>query len=319
MKILFRVDGGEGIGLGHIMRTLVLAKELSQNNEVKYICLKDKRYFSGIEKIISEGMEVVKIEGLNEINEIKGLEGDVIVIDKYNIGEIYLEQLRQKFKIVYFDDNAEMKFYPVDLIINQNVYGEKLKYNCLEDTKLLLGRNYTMLREEFRKNKPIKVRKNIKNVLITVGGSDDDNLTESIIKDLSDLNVNLHIIVGTAFKFKENLKKYTEPNILLYENANISEIMKKCDIAISSCGSTLYELSFLGIPTIGVIVAKNQKKCGEYMENIGAIKLSKIESIKDNVLKLNYSERMNMNTKQRAIIDGGGVFRVKNKIKIYDK
>lgn len=60
MKFLFRVDGGEGIGFGHIMRTLVLAKELSKNHEVKYICLNSPKYIKGIEKIKSENIDVNK-------------------------------------------------------------------------------------------------------------------------------------------------------------------------------------------------------------------------------------------------------------------
>ena len=38
MKIAIRADGGSKIGMGHIMRTLVLAKELAKTNDVFYIC-----------------------------------------------------------------------------------------------------------------------------------------------------------------------------------------------------------------------------------------------------------------------------------------
>ena len=76
MKIAIRADGGSQIGMGHIMRTLVLAKELAKINEVFYICRIDQKdtckntnwdfrienisdkYKKGIEKIISEGFNV---------------------------------------------------------------------------------------------------------------------------------------------------------------------------------------------------------------------------------------------------------------------
>ncbi|KEH94440.1 UDP-2,4-diacetamido-2,4,6-trideoxy-beta-L-altropyranose hydrolase [Clostridium massiliodielmoense] len=319
MKILFRVDGGEEIGFGHIMRTLVLAKELSKNHEVKYICLDSPKYIKGIEKIKNENIDVIKIDKLNEMEQIKNIESDFVVVDKYDIQSEYLLDLKSKFKVIYFDDNADFNYYPVDCIINQNIYASELNYNCLKDTKLLLGSRYTMLREEFRKNNPIKVKKNIQNVLITVGGSDDFNITEDIIVQLRNLQIKLQIVIGNAFKFKTRLKKYESSNIVLHENPNMSEIMKKCDVAISTCGSTIYELCFLGIPTIGMVIADNQIKLGKYMNKIGAIKLSNISGVKEDILNLNYNERESMSKIQKNIIDGKGVFRVKNGIEMYDK
>ncbi|STA92936.1 glycosyl transferase-like protein [Clostridium cochlearium] len=43
-----------------------------------------------------------------------------------------------------------LHYFDVDFIINQNTGEEKLKYNVNDDTKLFLGTNYTILREEFR-------------------------------------------------------------------------------------------------------------------------------------------------------------------------
>ncbi|KOC31914.1 UDP-2,4-diacetamido-2,4,6-trideoxy-beta-L-altropyranose hydrolase [Clostridium botulinum] len=318
MKILFRVDGGEEVGLGHIMRTLVLAKELNRNHEVKYICLNSSKYIKGIEKIKNENIDVIKIDKLNEIEQIKNIESDCIILDKYNIKSDYLLNLKSKFKVIYFDDNADLNYYPVDCIINQNIHANELNYNCLKDTQLLLGSKYTMLREEFRKNNTIKVKENIQNALITVGGSDDLNITEDIITELRNLQIKLQIVIGSAFKFKTRLKKYESSNIVLHENPNMSEIMKKCDIAISTCGSTIYELCFLGIPTIGLIISDNQIKLGEYMNKIGAIKLGNISALKEDILNLNYNKRVSMIKIQKNVIDGKGVFRVKNQIEMYD-
>lgn len=67
------------------------------------------------------------------------------------------------------------------------------------------------------------------------------------------------------------LKKYT--NIKLIYNANMSELMLEADIAISGCGSTLYELCSMSVPTIGIIIAENQ-------ENI-SMKMKEMELIMD--------------------------------------
>ncbi|GAA0782635.1 UDP-2,4-diacetamido-2,4,6-trideoxy-beta-L-altropyranose hydrolase [Hathewaya limosa] len=318
MEILFRADGGEGIGLGHIMRTLVLAKELLKHHKIKYICNNADKYSKGIEKIKSEGIEVISIDCKDELKQIKDISGQFIVVDKYGIDKGYLSSLKEKFNVIYFDDNNELDFYPVDMIINQNIYAKQLKYNTLKETKLLLGKNYTMLREEFRNNNPISINKEVKDVLITLGGSDDFNITENILKQLKNFNFNLHIVIGPAFKYKDSLKKYQQKNIRLYENVNISNLMKKADLVISSCGSTLYELSFLGIPTIGVIVADNQKASGEYMNKTKSIILSDIYTIGEKVNKITYEKRLELSDNMKSIIDGQGVYRVKKEIEKYD-
>lgn len=48
--------------------------------------------------------------------------------------------------------------------------------------------------------------------------------------------------------------------------------MEKCDVAISACGSTLYELAVCGVPTIGIIIADNQIGICEKLNNMGVIK-----------------------------------------------
>ncbi|RXI47034.1 UDP-2,4-diacetamido-2,4,6-trideoxy-beta-L-altropyranose hydrolase [Clostridium tetani] len=319
MRILFRVDGGECIGMGHIMRTLVLAKELSKKYDVKYVCLKSDKYIKGIEKVENDGIEVIKIDEIDEIDCIKRLNGNLIIIDKYGVNKNYFEALKERIKVVYFDDNNDLDFYPVDMIINHNPYGSKLRYNTFKGTKLLLGSRYTIIRQEFRENIPITIKKHIENILITLGGSDDFNITEDIIRQLNGLDCNLHVIIGPAFKYKNKLKGLKNQSVNFYENANISKVMKKCDLAVSSCGSTLYELCFLGIPVIGLIVANNQKKCGDFMNDVGAIDLSEIKELKDKILKLDYNKRLKMREVEKNLVDGKGVFRVKEELERYDK
>ncbi|WP_414646568.1 hypothetical protein [Clostridium tetani] len=57
MKIAIRADDGNKICMAHIMRTLVLAKELAKTNDVFYISRVDNplfsKYKSGIDKIKS--------------------------------------------------------------------------------------------------------------------------------------------------------------------------------------------------------------------------------------------------------------------------
>ncbi|WP_294343040.1 UDP-2,4-diacetamido-2,4,6-trideoxy-beta-L-altropyranose hydrolase [uncultured Clostridium sp.] len=314
MKIFIRADGGEKIGIGHIMRTMVLAKELRKDFDVTYICLKCSEYNQGYEILKNNGFKIMFINSKEELLLVKNT---IIIFDKYGLEEEYFEKVRKnENKIVLFDDNCNLKYYIADIIINQNFYGEELQYNCSENTKLLLGSKYTLLREEFRNSeKSIELKKEIKDIMVTVGGSDNNNITEKILNQLVNKNYNIHIIIGPAFKYQDRLYKYKNDRINFYKNAIVSEIMKKCDVIISGCGSTVYESLAMGIPTIPIVLVDNQKKISEYVKRHKLGKVAEVKDISNIIDEMNYSERVSYSLKGKLILDGNGVFRIVNEVK----
>lgn len=298
VKIFIRADGGHGIGLGHAMRMLVLAKELSKNNKIIFVCrssnfqnrlkrikvnefsdynLENDKYKAGIQKIIENRFEVLIISEKHIIEDILNLQNeykaDLIITDSYDVDEEYFNKLKYSFRINGYMDDVNKCKMNVDFIINQNINAEDMNYkpNINENTKLFLGTKYCLLREEFIKDyKKKQVKERAEDVLLTLGGMDNDNNTMKILKEIAECNLNIHVAIGSAFdnklkgEIKELSKKYT--NIRSYENANMSALMKKCDIAISACGSTLYELCAINVPAIGIIIADNQQYAAEKMK-----------------------------------------------------
>jgi UDP-2,4-diacetamido-2,4,6-trideoxy-beta-L-altropyranose hydrolase len=318
MKVGIRADGGYSIGMGHIMRTLVIAKELSKTNEVFYICADSNEYEKGINKILSEGFQIKFINQVSMKENMKIINADVLITDSYNVDEDYFNFTKKQFsKTVYIDD-TNLFYFNVDIIINQNIGAENLDYKCNKDTKLLLGSKYAMLRNEFRNNYTIKLKKNVKEIMITLGGADPFNVTEKILSYVYDAKYNYHVVIGPSFQYTGFIQKYDNDNIIFYNNANMFDIMSKCDIAISACGSTLYEFCACGIPVIGILIAENQKLTTEKLEKIGAIKnIGWYNEFSKNIL-LNSISSMDKNLKLRekmrnvslSIIDGVGVNRI---------
>lgn len=330
MKIAFRVDGGSRIGMGHIMRSLVLAKELSLQNQVFFVCRIEKdvcengnnfesgvsdKYLGGIKKIRAEGFRVELIREKYVLEDLKTIEADVLITDSYDVNQNYFDEIKKMFsKTVYIDDVNPFSLN-VDVLINQNINGCELQYKVKELTQCLVGTKYVMLRDEFQKTAPIDIKEKIKDIMITVGGSDPNNFTEKIIKWVSDLDYNFHIVIGPSFE-KRKFQLNESENIKMYHNADMYEIMKKCDLAISSSGSTLYELAVCGVPTLGLIVAENQKGIAEKFDSLGVIRsLGLIEDINNEKIRIeisemSYNDRKSMSKKGRSLIDGSGVKRI---------
>lgn len=283
MKIFIRADGGESVGLGHVMRTLVLANELRKiNNEVIYLCKNDKRYEVGIEKIKLDGFQVILLKSEEIIGEIistqKRINADLLITDSYDVNEEYFDRLRSHFKITGYIDDVNKCRMNVDFLINQNINSKDLNYSKTtgENTKLFLGPEYCMLRDEFRNFYEENIyTEEISNILLTLGGMDDEFNTLNILGKIRKSNKNIHVVIGNAFKeelvYKLKDISKSNKNVILYENPKMSLVMSKCQIALSACGSTLYELCAMNIPTIGIILASNQKEVGETMKYNGLL------------------------------------------------
>lgn len=314
--IIIRADGGKGIGMGHLMRTSVLAKELLKTQEVFYIC--DWNYKEGKDFLESQGFNVILSE--NPLETLLLYSADCILTDSYRINDYYIHKVRDKFNFVgYIDDNILLK-YEADFIINQNFGAEKLDYSQCIVKDLLLGTQYLLLREEFRKEIDHRPIQQVQHILLTVGGSDLYNYAGKLLNFIYDLPFIFHVVIGPIFPYKEQLiKAYRNTKNVIFESEpKMSELIKKCDLAISSCGSTLYELGVMGIPIMGYVLADNQQEGAIRMskagliEYIGTIDDITKQTLRNSLLKLsqNQTQRANMLTQYQAIFNPFGVEKI---------
>ena len=81
-------------------------------------------------------------------------------------------------KIFIIDDENTLKNYNCDLLINQNAYSKQFKYkNFNKNQKKAIGSNYTILKEYPIKG-ILRLRKNIKNILLLFGATDVKKLLQ---------------------------------------------------------------------------------------------------------------------------------------------
>jgi len=299
MIIALRVDGGKDKGMGHIMRTIALANDLKkkqENKEVFYITKDDQ---TAVNKLKENDFEVVIIdrdlsyeEEIEKVKEIiKKRKVDKLITDSYEIDQNYLIEMRKVVdKLVTIHDYAPFAF-PSHVVINGNAYAEDLDYESYYgDTEFLLGTDYLILREEFRNLTEIEVRDRVQNILVTVGGYDLKNLTPKIIKALNSIdfdeiedryidkeNLHVDVVIGPSFdNLEEIVKEVQKSKLDISLNFNVkkmSKLMIKSDIAISSGGSTLYELAITKTPALVLLQAENQVRVAEKMDGKSVINL----------------------------------------------
>ena len=103
--------------------------------------------------------------------------------------------------------------------------------------------------------------------------------------------------------------------------------MLNTDIAISAGGQTLYELAYLGVPTIAIVESDNQKnnvnawKTSGCMEGIEITNVNKALDLLSDKIKmyLNFEKRNVMSLSMKEIMQGNGIDNLYNEIiKIYN-
>lgn len=270
-----RADGNEKIGMGHIMRCLTIAEQLRKRGEEVLFLTADDRPVKSIEekgfsaKILFTYYDEMEVELPQLMALLMGdgqEEKPKILVDSYFVTEFYLRNLRLSAKVILMDDEKRA-VYPCDGLVNYNIYGKTLGYerDYPAGTRLFLGCEYTPLRSEFQKT-GYEVREEVRDILVTTGGGDRCHMALRLAERVAERGgegLTWHIVCGPCHPDTEELENLAAKNGALRIHKDVtdmSEIMMRCDIAVSAAGSTLYELCSIGVPTVGFYFAENQRR-----------------------------------------------------------
>ncbi|CAD5937834.1 UDP-2,4-diacetamido-2,4,6-trideoxy-beta-L-altropyranose hydrolase [Planktothrix agardhii] len=336
MQVVFRVDASTQIGTGHVMRCLALAQP-RQDTQGQPIFIMANPIPALEERLKSEGMKVVHLAAepgsLADAQETAALahqfEANWVVVDGYQFGSEYQQTIKNSgLNLLFIDDYGHAEHYYADVVLNQNISAEEEWYQHREPyTQLLLGTRYTLLRREFwqwqgwqRTVPPVA-----KKVLVTLGGADPDNVTLKVIQSLQIVEVEeleAVVVVGGSNPHYENLKMAVQDSrypIQVQQNVtNMPELMAWADVAISAGGSTCWELAFMGLPSILLILADNQRAIAQKLATLNlAVNLGWHQDVTIEEIGLALREsigdrpkRETMSKRERELVDGNGARRV---------
>ena len=280
-NILFRADSSSTIGIGHIMRDLVLAEQYPDS---KIIFATQELEGNLNYKIIEAGykIESLKDNSLNEFQKvIDKYNPSMVVIDNYNIDYDYEKELKyqnQRLKILSFDDTYEKHY--CDILLNHNISANEKRYKELvpKGCELRCGAKYTLLRDEFIQQKKTK------SIFIAMGGADHSNINMNILEVLKEFsNIEVNLVTTTINKHLDELKRYVEDKkwIKLHIDSNkIAKLMRMSDLAIVTPSVTLNEVFFMELPFIAIKTVDNQEDMVQFLKNNKYNVLEKFDSSK---------------------------------------
>lgn len=284
-----RADATSRMGIGHTMRCMALAEAWKRRGgEVCFATRCENPMI--LERISDEGFAVLLLEdsrhqenGLEQALSASWGSGDQdpawVVLDGYQFGPDYQRAVREAAKrLLVVDDYNHLPRYEADILLNQNIEAEHLRYQAAKECAFLLGPPYALVRREFVRRKEAKeIPFLAKRVLVTVGGSDPDRVTLKILEGLSRLEqpeMEVKIVVGPANPCGAEVKRAAAKSKLrgetLETGKDMPELMAWADLAVTAGGSTCMELAFMGVPSLVIALAENQKQVMQGFANRGA-------------------------------------------------
>lgn len=341
MKIFIRTDASIDIGTGHVVRCMTLADELRLNGaDISFICCEHKGNMIGFIK--QKGYTVHSLPSNIDMEEDarltrKILEDETVyydwmIIDHYGIDASWETPLRKFAKKIMVIDDLANRRHDCDILLDQNYNKNNSRYNGLvpEHCIQLLGPEYALLRPQFREAREnLRERDGgVKKILVFMGGADPTNETGKVLKALNLLNrddIAIAVVIGASNPVKNELEILTKrmPNTACYfQVENMAELMAHVDLCLGASGSTTWERCCLGLPSIVIILADNQKDIAEELEKEGVVvnmgwhenvTEKDIKFAVENLLK-DLEKRKMISLRSKRIVDGMGANRVIEKM-----
>ncbi len=342
--LLIRADATVAMGTGHVMRCLALA-QVWQEAGGKVVFALAKSLPSVKERLLSEGMEVVLVEGKPGSPEDARRTAQLanqctaawVVVDGYHFGADYQQELKAAgLQVLFVDDTGHASHYAADLVLNQNVNADESLYPKRESyTRLLLGSSYVLLRREFwrwhgwKREIPAFGGK----LLITMGGSDPDNLTFRALEAVAQANcerLETVVVVGGSNPHQESLRLSAaecKSSVSLVSDPSMPDLMAWADLALTTAGGTLWELLFMGCSVLSYARDRNQEQIISQLHEEGIV-LGLVHPRESNNAQMasalfelanSPERRAGFSARARARIDGRGAQRVLDSLRASER
>jgi len=308
LKVVFRADAFLSIGHGHVMRCLTLAAALRERGAaVSFICSEYKGHLCGLvekrsfpvsrlpapaavthtqgDPSLANWLSATWQEDAEQTRaaiEVMGVKPDWLVVDHYAFDERWEKVMRGSVGRIFAIDDLANREHDCDLLLDQNLvarmherYVGKVPTTC----GLLLGPEYALLQPAYAElHDRVPPRKGpIRRIFIFFGGADSGNWTGRTLSAFLQFNrpdIEVDVVIGAGGPHAESIHRQAagHENIHLHSNLpTLAALMAAADLAIGAGGATSWERLCLGLPTLVITLADNQRPLAEELQKQGLI------------------------------------------------
>lgn len=288
--VVIRADASQAIGGGHVMRCLTLAGALKDRARVVFLShdlpavLAERATRGGFAHVdlpnASSARDAIAALKANGIGQ-----ADVLVVDHYALAADWMGAMRAIApRILVIDDIADR---PLDCDV---IVGPSLGMEAFEPTyrrlapsrcRLMLGTRYSLVAPAFGAARQAALERRettwpVRRVLVSTGFTDLGGAAVTAARALAGTAFEVRVAIGSASASMEPLKALaaqTDTITLLPDCDDMANEMLNADIMIGAPGTTSWERATLGLPSLLVVTADNQRDIARELDAIGAARI----------------------------------------------
>lgn len=308
MKVAFRTDASLTIGTGHVMRCLTLADALRRRGaDCLFLSRSHPGHLH--QEVEARGYPVMDLGGTADMSDAQfpmdysyllGVDWEVdaadtkevieqhpidwLVVDHYGLDSRWERTLRPSCQMLMAIDDLANRDHDVDALLDQNLGKAAKDYEnrVPEASVLMLGPMFSLLRPDFKALRPKSLAERgsriPKRILVTMGGVDKDNATGRVLTALasspSPLDLSVTVVMGPHAPWRAQVTEQSSGlpfrARVLVNVSDMAQIMCESDLAIGAAGSTSWERCCLGLPTLQIVLADNQRPIAQALDQAGA-------------------------------------------------
>lgn len=285
MNIAFRVDASQEIGLGHLMRCLTLANALrAEGAACMFLCSSNP-----INMLVMDAGHALYELPEDRLNEAADAEAsqqlldtpiDWLIVDHYGLGSAWETAMRGHAHWLAAIDDLANRRHDVDLLLDQNeLDGRDHRYDDMlpKNSARLLGPRYALLRPEFSDVDCDREREGtLQRLLVNFGGTDPANATGLALRALEQLgwfDRRIDVVIGRLHPQAKAIaaRCAAQPNWTFHvQTPHIAGLMKAADLALGAAGTSTWERCAVGLPSVMLSVADNQRPLAAAAAEAGA-------------------------------------------------
>ncbi|MBI5902405.1 MAG: hypothetical protein HZB84_02845 [Deltaproteobacteria bacterium] len=316
-SVAFWSEGGSAIGMGHVARSINIALAVIERGLLARFLVNDDAAVRG--RLEDFGV-AYRICGSHPAAAPGTTDGVVVIDIKRDVREEVRELKDMGRKVVVIDNLSAADIADKTVIPSAIAAGSPLNDSVLSGKDyVIIGEGFRRVRKERRRPewcRPLKV-------LVTMGGADPFRLTEKVVAAIAGMEgIEATVVLGPAKRMTGELeglmKNAPERLRFLYSVKDMATLMSTVHIAFTAVGTTVYELAYMGAPTMLIAnYAEDLETLSALAETGAFVSLGVGIGVSGEMIRgaveefKNSAERYaSMSERASALIDGNGASRV---------
>jgi len=278
---LFRCDASPAIGAGHVSRCLALAETFGEAGwRIDFVVGADT--LATAPALMTSGYPVRTLTENESDAAVLAEEADegaaLLVVDHYGRDATFEKECRAfAHKVLAFDDMTGRQ-HDCDILVDAAAPGA-LSYttHVPAAASVLTGAAYALTRKSFLAARADALSRRdgrpVRNILVSCGATDPANATAVVLDVLKEAAPDIAVtaVLSSKAPHADVIRTRARGRMQLILDAdNMAELMSKADIAIGAPGTTAFDRATLGLPSILITLAENQRGVARSLIKAGA-------------------------------------------------